>query len=145
VICGVELELDRIADLRLRHVWHECMATLCVLLRPYLIATGDDINGRSRTLATATVRVIGSLLDVAEAEVEEAAAVALTICPLTNDSCTTRDESRARHFHRYILSRISQPCSCSIAGGNEMLCWAGCNASRVELTGAQRKGHGPSY
>ena len=56
------------------------------------------------TLATATVRVIGSLLELDEGEIEGAAS-AVTLWHLTSDTWSRIDERRAILFSWYILSR----------------------------------------
>ncbi len=74
VICGIELKLNIIADFSLSHVWHEGMTALCFLIRLLSIAVDGRMTEVRRTFATATVRVIGCLLEVEEAELEGAAA-----------------------------------------------------------------------
>jgi hypothetical protein len=72
VVCGIEFKLDKVADFGLSHIWDESMTTLCFLVNILSAAMDDDVTGMSLTFATAIVRVIGSLLEVEEAEVEGA-------------------------------------------------------------------------
>jgi hypothetical protein len=49
---------------------------------------------------------MGSRLEVDEGEIEEESEVAVTLWPLTIDTCNRIAESKARLFSRYILSTI---------------------------------------
>ena len=76
MICGIELELDEVAHFCLDNVRLEGVTALRFTVSLCLIAThlSNEDMFPSRTFATATVRVIGSLVEVDAAELEGAGA-----------------------------------------------------------------------